>query len=111
MTICTNIYNQMVPYLLSLYNEIIEDKPVRGIGYGFIYLSNDKYEAYDLFTDEESVNKEKRIDNVIVKLKDKYGKNSVLKGIDYLPNATQRDRNKMIGGHNAEKEDDTKRQS
>ena len=32
---------------------------------------------------------------------DKYGKNAVLRGINFMPGATQRERNGMIGGHRA----------
>ena len=35
----------------------------------------------------------------MLNIKDKFGKNSVLEAMDYLENATQRERNKMIGGH------------
>ena len=34
-------------------------------------------------------------------IKKKYGKNALLKGADLQEGATTRDRNKMIGGHNA----------
>ena len=37
----------------------------------------------------------------IVKLKKKYGKNSVLKGMNLEEGATQIERNKQIGGHKA----------
>ena len=32
---------------------------------------------------------------------DKYGKNAVLRGTNFLDSATQRERNAMIGGHRA----------
>ena len=35
-------------------------------------------------------------------IKNKYGKNSILRGISYDQNATQMKRNCMVGGHNAE---------
>ena len=35
----------------------------------------------------------------MLSIKDKFGKNSVLEAMDYLKNATQRERNLMIGGH------------
>ena len=36
-----------------------------------------------------------------IKLQDKYGKNAVLRGMDLQENATLRERNKLIGGHNS----------
>lgn len=35
-------------------------------------------------------------------LKTKFGSNSILRGISYSEGATQRNRNKLIGGYNAE---------
>ena len=35
----------------------------------------------------------------ILDVKRKFGKNALLKGIDLMPQATQRDRNRQLGGH------------
>lgn len=66
----------------------------------------------DLFTDysrlqqqEEQENrrleKEKNLQQAILGLKKKYGKNAVLKGMNFTEGATMRDRNGQIGGHKA----------
>lgn len=66
----------------------------------------------DLFTDYESLEKkhrqekeildrEHRRQETIINLRKKFGKNSVLKGINYADGATQRERNQQIGGHKA----------
>lgn len=34
-------------------------------------------------------------------IKEKYGKNAILKGVDYIEGATARERNNQIGGHKA----------
>ena len=54
-----------------------------------------------MFTDFEAVEKEKRRDRVVLELKDKYGKNAVLRGTNLMEAGTQRERNNMIGGHRA----------
>ena len=38
----------------------------------------------------------------MINIKKKYGKNSILRAVSYTENATARDRNRLIGGHNAE---------
>lgn len=43
--------------------------------------------------------KEKKLQKALVSLKKKYGKNSILKGTNYLDGATMRERNQQIGGH------------
>lgn len=35
----------------------------------------------------------------MLKIKEKYGKNAILKGMDLEDGATTRDRNRQIGGH------------
>ena len=55
----------------------------------------------DLFTDTTKLEKEKKLQNAMLGLKKKFGKNAVLKGTNYLDGATMRERNQQIGGHKA----------
>ena len=48
---------------------------------------------------EKDLEKEKRLQEETLKLKQKYGKNAVLKGINLVKGATGTDRNNTIGGH------------
>jgi len=48
---------------------------------------------------EKDLEKEKRLQEATLKLKQKYGKNAVLKGINLVKGATGKDRNNTIGGH------------
>ena len=45
--------------------------------------------------------KEKNLQQAILSLKKKYGKNAVLKGMNFKEGATMIDRNGQIGGHKA----------
>ncbi len=45
--------------------------------------------------------KERRIQQTIIDIKHKYGKNSILKGLNFMDGATAKDRNQQIGGHKA----------
>ena len=67
----------------------------------------------DLFTDyeqlkkeevklEKDLEKEKRLQEATLKLKQKYGKNAVLKGMNLVEGATGKDRNNTIGKRIAE---------
>ena len=49
----------------------------------------------------EELEKEKKMQETVVEIRNKYGKNAILKGINYLDKATMRKRNTLIGGHNA----------
>ena len=49
--------------------------------------------------EKEKKAKERRQQEAILKLRKKYGKNVILKGLNFAEGATQKDRNNQIGGH------------
>lgn len=55
----------------------------------------------DLFTDIRKQEKEKNLQEAMLKVRKRYGKNMLLKGRDFLDGANIRERNKQIGGHKA----------
>ena len=70
-----------------------------------------KAEQLDLFSFEETVQqhaeqekqleKERKLQEAMIQIKNKYGKNAILAGTSYQEGATGRERNKQIGGHKA----------
>lgn len=67
---------------------------------------------YDLFVDYDAVEaeqkqeeaelaKERRAQEAILKIKKQFGKNAILKGLNFEEGATAKDRNEQIGGHKA----------
>lgn len=72
----------------------------------------EKYEQLDLFTDykakeqekvkeEAALEREKRMQQTMITIKKKFGKNAILKGMNLQEGATAKDRNEQIGGHKA----------
>ena len=59
----------------------------------------EEFLQYDLFTNPQKVEKEQRIQQAMLSIKKKYGKNAVLKGMNFEEGATMRERNRQIGGH------------
>lgn len=66
----------------------------------------EKFEQINLFTDynkkkkeDESEKKEKNLQKSILEIKKKYGKNSVLKGMNFVEGGTMIERNEQVGGH------------
>lgn len=55
----------------------------------------------DVKVSDKELEKEKKIQDALLKIKDKYGKNAVLRGMNFEEGATARDRNSQIGGHKA----------
>lgn len=70
------------------------------------------YEQLDLFTDytarqeqqqkeTEELDRERKIQEALITIKKRYGKNAILKGTNFMEGATARERNEQIGGHKA----------
>lgn len=51
--------------------------------------------------EEMRLQRERRCQEAILKIKKTYGKNAILRGLNYADGATQRERNSQIGGHKA----------
>lgn len=86
--------NICVAHLVS-ESEVKEDT-------GAVQLSLfEDYEAKERERAEEkaSLDKERSRQEAILSIRKKYGKNSILRGINYTEGATARERNEQIGGH------------
>ena len=79
----------------------IRDMPIRRLAICFGDVCDEGCEGYDLFTDWSSIEREKSREKAVLEITEKYGKNAVLRGVNYFEGATQRERNEMIGGHRA----------
>jgi DNA polymerase V len=49
----------------------------------------------------EQLHRERKMQEAILHIKKRYGKNALLKGLNYKDGATARERNNQIGGHKA----------
>lgn len=106
--------------VLALYNRIVNpDLLVRRINLTAANVLRDseasKYDGmqqFDLFTDYETEEKrkeeeqsalerEKRRQQAVLRIRKKYGKNAILKGMNLQEGATTIERNNQIGGHKA----------
>ncbi|MDE6081182.1 MAG: DNA methylase, partial [Muribaculaceae bacterium] len=65
-----------------------------------VQLSLFEEERTDQVSDEQLI-KERKSQEAILKIKKMFGKNAILRGLNYEDGATQKDRNKQIGGHKA----------
>lgn len=73
---------------------------------------NRQIRQLDLFTDYEAQNREKekqtallakerRLQEARLKIKERFGKNAILRGLNFAEGATAKERNRQIGGHKA----------
>lgn len=106
--------------VLNLYDEIIDrDMSVRRITVAACNLKKEEdngimhqYEQMDFFTDyssaekqrhrdAEALKKERKIQEAVIGIKERFGKNSIIKGTNLSEGATSVERNGQIGGHKA----------
>ncbi|MCQ2548688.1 MAG: DNA methylase [Lachnospiraceae bacterium] len=99
----TNSTKRIMEQVLSLYDRIVpRDLLSRRITLSANNLSDEsEYEQLDLFSDLTSDKKERALQEAMLSIKKKYGKNAILKGTNLEEGATARDRNQQIGGHRA----------
>lgn len=91
---------------LSLFDSLSEDKEVNT---GINIPSSSLVESEDchgnVHDDYNELKKtrgdEEKIQEAMLSIKQKYGKNAILRGTNFKEGATARDRNKQIGGHKA----------
>ena len=95
--------NLLVRRITITANKLVDEKSVK---------QEDEYQQLDLFTDyealkkkqaeeEEKLERERRMQEAMLSIKKKFGKNAVLKGMNLEEGATAKDRNEQIGGHKA----------
>ena len=106
--------------IINLYNRIIDkDLLIRRINITANNVVNEDvsnreviYQQFDIFNDTEQLEhdlklkkdleyKERDLQRVMINIKDKYGKNSILKGMNLLEGGTTIERNNQVGGHKA----------
>lgn len=51
--------------------------------------------------EQEELDREKKMQQAVLSIKKKFGKNAILKGMNLQEGATAKDRNNQIGGHKA----------
>lgn len=100
MTAATSSYRVIIPYVLALYERIVDrEKPVRRLSVTCNSVMDESYEQYDLFTDHAAVERDRRLQKAALEIKKRYGKNALIRGMDLQEAGTTMERNRQIGGH------------
>ena len=97
----TNLAVEVVPAIAALYRRIVNPAYViRRIGLSCNGVVEDSQMLQlNMFEDVNRQLREKALQEALLAIRAKYGKNSVLKGMNYQEAATGRERNNQIGGH------------
>ena len=103
----TNSLKSILAHFTEIYHRTTDPHtPIRRINIAFGELVDEGNVTADIFTDTEAEEREHRLLGAVVGIKDRFGKNAILRGSSYEPKATMRARNLMIGGHNADVQDE-----
>ncbi len=103
----TQLSSLIQPEVDKAFEELaVRTVPIRRLAIAFVDTKDEGCEGYDLFTDWEKVEREKKLERTVLEVRSKYGKNAVLRGVNLKKAGTQRERNEMIGGHRAGYDDE-----
>ena len=97
----TNTANMLVPAVDVLFQRVVDPRyAIRRV----CISCNNVVEDHDvmqlnMFDDTSKQLRGKAIQEAMLDIRAKYGKNAILKGMNYDPAATGRERNEQIGGH------------
>ena len=100
MSVTTNSYRTIIPYVMGLYERIVEkNKPLRRLNLSCNNIVDETYEQYDLFTNPTELEKDRRIQKAELEIKKRFGNNAIVRGMDLQEAGTTIERNRQIGGH------------
>lgn len=116
----TSSSQQLIAATLALYDRIVDKNLlIRRINLTAAHVISEEeaqekplYQQLDLFTDysakqeemhkkEIALEKERKMQQAMLEIRKKFGKNAVLKGMNLQEGATAKERNNQIGGHKA----------
>lgn len=96
----TNSDMVLVPAVASLYERIINPEfPVRRVNISCNNVIPEEFHQYSFFTDIVELEKNRKVQKAVLEIKHKFGKNAILKGMNFEEGAMTRERNHQIGGH------------
>ena len=99
----TNADSLIIPALVRKYNEIVvPGVPIRRIGIGCENIVEDEGQYQMSLFDEgvtEETERDRKIQEAVLEIKARFGKNAILKGLNLEEAGTTRARNHQIGGH------------
>ena len=102
LTNYTNTYSELLKAFLEIYDKTTDkDIPIRRIGVNFTNVIETESVQLSLFIDQKKIDEERKLELAMCSIKNKMGKNAIIRGMDLEDGATTIMRNKLIGGHNS----------
>ena len=97
----TDLEKNILENALMIFDKFYTGEPIRKVSIACGGLSCKDGVQLNIFEHIQDVEEQEKIDQAILEIKNKYGKNSLLKASSLLSDSTIYERNKKIGGHTA----------
>lgn len=96
----TNADIVIIPAVVQLYHRIVDPAcPIKRINITFNHVMPEAYTQYSFFADARELEKNRKMQEAVLSIKNKFGKDAILKGMNLQEGATTLERNHQIGGH------------
>lgn len=96
----TSSNRRLLSYVEQLYRRIVRPGAyIRRITLTYTGVMTEDYQQFDLFSNPEETKKDVKAQRAVISIKQRYGRNAILKGMNLEESATTIERNGQIGGH------------
>lgn len=97
----TDSFKEINKYCHIIFDKFYEFLPIRKVTVCCAEITKKEGVQLNIFETYEEIKEEANINKAVDEIKEKYGKNSMLKASSLLKDSTIVERNKKVGGHNA----------
>lgn len=99
-TVPSSSAREFMKQVETLYETMVEyGDQVRRLNLTANQVAVKGYQQLQLFDEPKVDEKEEKMQKAMLAIKERYGKNAILRGMDLQESATTRERNRQIGGH------------
>lgn len=96
----TNSDLLLIPALCDLYDKIMDPTAtIRGVSISCNNVIPEEYIQYSFFMNAEELERNRKVQKAVISIKNKFGKNAIVKGMNLEEGAKTMERNMQIGGH------------
>ncbi len=98
----TNAGSILIPAIARLYEQVVN--PAYDVRRMYVVANGvvpEEFMQYSFFMPAEDLERDRKVQKAVLEIKNRFGKNAILKGLNFEEGATTRERNNQIGGHKA----------
>ncbi|MCF6515887.1 excinuclease ABC subunit A [Lactobacillus sp. S2-2] len=96
----TNDSRMLMKIMTDLFEKYWNNEAIRNIGIDYGDLRNDNYSQLNLFETPKQNIKSQKVNQIIDKVRQKFGITSLMRGVSYSKGGTAIQRSNLVGGHN-----------